>query len=270
MPTSSFTLWKSAKLAVWLSLLAYTYSYGYLFRIEPEFIPAFSPLDLILWATTALWLLIGVAMVLSVVILPFVQLLNMSARISSESRYRWAKRLVGYEPYVNIALMVGPFLAIAAVMGALERFGPRQPLMARLYVFLTPLLLALLFTYLRRGSIWRVSPTFWRRWGAVLLLILVFLIGDLRAFRIRNFPANQDALFCPDNTQAACGPLIFLGSESVISQREDFFILEQRQDHQQIRSAGVPDYLPANLGPGSASSNEMAPGPAGATNQSSE
>lgn len=63
-PILSQGLWGGITVIAVLSLVAYAYSFAYLFRIEPQFISAFSPVDLIMWAASSLYIVIAITITL--------------------------------------------------------------------------------------------------------------------------------------------------------------------------------------------------------------
>ncbi|HEX8624757.1 MAG TPA: hypothetical protein VF782_06725 [Allosphingosinicella sp.] len=228
-----------------LTFLAYVYSYAFLFAVEPKFVPAFSPLDLILWATTALWVLVSVALALALVaMLPLAQFLNFRGYAGSGGRYRRAARLRRWQPYLHAASVVGPVLFVMAVLAALARYGERQPLLAQLHVLLTPILFMLMFPYIREGSLWRVSRRFVRRLAFALVLLFVFLAGDFHAFRLRYFPHADDPRLCRQaDSPQPCERLLFLGSNAYVAASKTGVVLRQRNDELEIRASGASPYL---------------------------
>ena len=124
-PQLSHGLWDGVTAVAVLSVVAYAYSFAYLFRIEPQFISAFSPVDLIMWAASSLYIVIAVTITILVSVLPlFWEAIGWVRRGYHREIKASAERL----PLIRVLRWGAALLVVAAfIFGDYEGRAARRP-----------------------------------------------------------------------------------------------------------------------------------------------
>ena len=242
MSDSSKAFWDVARLIGLLTFLAYVYSFGYLFRIEPKFIPAFSLLDLILWAATSLTAVVTILFIVSLAVLPFIGLIHIATARAMLTPYQRIKALRRAQGAIHVSAVVVPLTVLFIVLAATETPSPQKPLLALIPLLSLPFLGALLFVFLLHRTLLRVSLRFWRRMTFCLVVLLVFVFGDYQAVRTAYWetPTSRACVLRP---APACDGVVFLGSSGFIARRGSAFILVPKDRDQWFFSPGAPAYI---------------------------